>query len=133
MLDIFLVLGFIAAIFLVERLGRIRLQLGGFVFMTVGLLVLALASGLKGGAGNHLVLVFAGFAIFNFFANAGPNATTYALPPRSSRRDSCCGSRVRRQDGGAGRVLVPQSAGIVSSGGIADWTHWAFAFSGLLR
>ena len=49
MLDIFLVLGFIAAIFLVERLGRIRLQLGGFVFMTVGLLVLALASGLKGG------------------------------------------------------------------------------------
>jgi len=79
-LDIFLVLGFIAAIFLVERLGRIRLQLGGFVFMTVGLLVLALASGLKGGAGNHLVLVFAGFAIFNFFMNAGPNATTYALP-----------------------------------------------------
>ena len=26
------------------------------------------------------MLVFAGFAIFNFFMNAGPNATTYALP-----------------------------------------------------
>ena len=79
-LDIFLVLGFAAAIFLVERLGRIRLQLGGFVFMAVGLVILALASALSGGASEHLVLVFIGFAVFNFFMNAGPNATTYALP-----------------------------------------------------
>ena len=79
-LDVFLVLGFVAAIFLVEKLGRIRLQLGGFVFMSVGLLVLALASALPGGGGQHLILVFGGFAIFNFFMNAGPNATTYALP-----------------------------------------------------
>lgn len=79
-LDVFLVLGFAAAIFLVERLGRIRLQLGGFVFMTAGLIVLAIASALPGGGGQHLVLVFAGFAVFNFFMNAGPNATTYALP-----------------------------------------------------
>jgi len=79
-LDIFLVLGFIAAIFLIEKVGRIRLQLGGFVFMAVGLAILALASALTGGASDHLVLVFAGFAVFNFFMNAGPNATTYALP-----------------------------------------------------
>jgi len=79
-LDIFLVLGFIAAIFLIEKLGRIRLQLGGFVLMAVGLSILALASALTGSASKHLILVFAGFAIFNFFMNAGPNATTYALP-----------------------------------------------------
>ncbi len=79
-LDIFLVLGFIAAIFLIEKLGRVRLQLGGFVFMAVGLAILALASALSGGPSDHLVLVFAGFGIFNFFMNAGPNATTYALP-----------------------------------------------------
>ncbi|MEX1211180.1 MAG: MFS transporter [Candidatus Nanopelagicales bacterium] len=29
---------------------------------------------------GYLGLVFVGFAIFNFFMNAGPNATTYALP-----------------------------------------------------
>ncbi|MGI9196704.1 MAG: MFS transporter [Candidatus Nanopelagicales bacterium] len=79
-LDIFLVLGFVVAILTVERLGRIRLQLIGFALMAVGLIVLALASGLPGGGNSHLVLVFVGFAVFNFFMNAGPNATTYALP-----------------------------------------------------
>ena len=80
LLDIFLVLGFVAAIFLIEKLGRVRLQLGGFVLMAVGLAILALASALRGGSSEHLLMVFAGFAIFNFFMNAGPNATTYALP-----------------------------------------------------
>ncbi len=79
-LDIFLVLGFAAAIFLVEKLGRVRLQLGGFVFMAVGLLILALGSSLPGGGSDHILIIFAGFALFNFFMNAGPNATTYALP-----------------------------------------------------
>lgn len=79
-LDIFLVFGFVAAILTVERLGRIRLQLVGFVFMAIGLVVLALASWLPGDSAQHLPLVFIGFAVFNFFMNAGPNATTYALP-----------------------------------------------------
>jgi MFS family permease len=79
-LDIFLVLGFILAIFTVERLGRVRLQLIGFAMMTVGLIVLATASALPGGGNQNIALVFLGFALFNFFMNAGPNATTYALP-----------------------------------------------------
>jgi MFS family permease len=79
-LDVFLVLGFIVAIFTVERFGRIRLQLTGFAFMAVGLVTLGFASALPGGGDEHLALVFLGFAIFNFFMNAGPNATTYALP-----------------------------------------------------
>jgi len=79
-LDIFLVLGFVMAIVTVERFGRIKIQLVGFAFMAIGLVILGFASGLPGGGNNNLVLVFIGFAIFNFFMNAGPNSTTYALP-----------------------------------------------------
>ncbi len=80
MLDIFLVLGFVVAILTVERLGRIRLQTMGFAFMVVALILLGIATALPGGGDSHLWLVFLGFALFNFFMNAGPNATTYALP-----------------------------------------------------
>ncbi len=80
LLDVFLVLGFGAAILLVDRLGRVRLQLTGFAVMAVALATLALAEGLPGGGADHLALVIVGFAVFNTFMNAGPNATTYALP-----------------------------------------------------
>ncbi|MFY9331812.1 MAG: MFS transporter [Candidatus Nanopelagicales bacterium] len=80
LLDIFLVLGFLSAIFLVEKIGRIPLQLIGFAMMSVGLVILATASSLPGAGNENLALVFIGFAVFNFFMNAGPNATTYALP-----------------------------------------------------
>lgn len=79
-LDVCLVLGFLAAIYLVERWGRIPLQLTGFAMMTVALCILGFADGLPGGGDAHLGMVIAGFVIFNFFMNAGPNATTYALP-----------------------------------------------------
>lgn len=79
-LDVFLVLGFLTAVLLVDRVGRIPLQLTGFAAMAVALGVLALADGLPGGGEDHLALVFVGFALFNFFMNAGPNATTFALP-----------------------------------------------------
>jgi hypothetical protein len=79
-LDVFLVLGFVTAIFLVEKVGRIPLQLTGFGMMAVGLSLLGLASALPGGGDANLGLVIAGFIIFNYFMNAGPNATTYALP-----------------------------------------------------
>jgi hypothetical protein len=79
-LDAFLVVGFAIAIWQVERLGRIKLQIGGFVMMAVALTTLSLADGLPGGGDKHLALVILGFALFNTFMNAGPNATTYALP-----------------------------------------------------
>ena len=80
MLDIFLPLGFLAAILLVDRVGRVPLQMFGFGMMTIALLILAFAEGISGGPEEHLPLVLVGFAIFNFFMNAGPNSTTYALP-----------------------------------------------------
>jgi nitrate/nitrite transporter NarK len=79
-LDIFLLVGFALAIIFVERVGRVRLQLIGFAVMIVALCLLGTAEGLPGGGESHLVLVFIGFAFFNTFMNAGPNATTYALP-----------------------------------------------------
>lgn len=80
LLDIFLIIGFIGAILLVDRVGRIRLQMAGFFMMAVALSLLALAEGLDGGGDKHITLVLIGFALFNFFMNMGPNATTYALP-----------------------------------------------------
>lgn len=79
-LDIFLPLGFLFAVLLVDRVGRIPLQLVGFAMMAVALGILSIADGLPGGGEDHLTLVLIGFAFFNFFMNAGPNATTYALP-----------------------------------------------------
>jgi len=77
-LDVFLLVGFALNIWLVEKWGRIRLQLLGFTGMTIGLLLLFLSTTQRG-AGN-LALVLAGFAIFNLMVNFGPNATTYLLP-----------------------------------------------------
>ncbi|MFL5838663.1 MAG: MFS transporter, partial [Solirubrobacteraceae bacterium] len=74
-LDVFLVIGFVFAIWLVDRIGRIPLQVAGFAMMTVALALLAVVEGLPGGGDSHLALVFVGFALFNTFMNAGPNAT----------------------------------------------------------
>ena len=79
-LDIFLVVGFALAIYYVDRIGRVRLQLNGFAVMTGALCLLALSEQLPDGGSGNIPLVFVGFAFFNLFMNAGPNATTYALP-----------------------------------------------------
>ncbi len=79
-LDVFLPLGFLTAILLVDRVGRVPLQMFGFGMMAIALLILGFAEGISGGASAHLPLVLVGFALFNFFMNAGPNSTTYALP-----------------------------------------------------
>jgi MFS family permease len=78
LLDIFLLVGFGLNIWLVERWGRIRLQLLGFIGMAFGLLLLSVAS-MRPAAELRPALVLAGFAIFNLMVNAGPNATTYLL------------------------------------------------------
>lgn len=79
-LDVFLPIGFGVAILLVDRLGRIPLQVTGFAVMAVALCILATSELLEGGGDSHLAMVVVGFVLFNTFMNAGPNATTYALP-----------------------------------------------------
>jgi putative MFS transporter len=75
MLDVLLIVGIVAAILLVERAGRIKLQIFGFIGCAVGLGLAALS--LVGG--HNMPLLFAGFMLFNFMTNLGPNAQTYLL------------------------------------------------------
>ncbi|HEV3128142.1 MAG TPA: MFS transporter, partial [Solirubrobacteraceae bacterium] len=79
-LDGFLIVGFVIAILLMDRVGRVPLQVGGFAVMAIALVILGAAEGLPGGGSGNLGLVIVGFALFNTFMNAGPNTTTYALP-----------------------------------------------------
>ena len=77
MIDILLIVGIICAILFADRVGRIRLQIIGFVGCAAGLL-LASFSGFCTGE-LHVLLIFLGFMLFNFMTNLGPNAQTYLL------------------------------------------------------
>jgi hypothetical protein len=77
--DLFLILGFVCAILLVEKLGRIRLQIMGFIGMAIGLSILAASSLLPTGSQGEIWLVITGFLVFNLLMNSGPNATTFLL------------------------------------------------------
>lgn len=77
--DLFLIAGFLAAVLLIERFGRIRLQIVGFLGMACGLLILSLSSVLKLSNGFNIAMIFIGFLIFNLMMNAGPNSTTFLL------------------------------------------------------
>lgn len=78
LIDLGFVLGIAVAIALADRWGRIPLQTIGFVGCALGLLLAAL-----GGGGDQstdsLPLIVAGFLLFQFMTNFGPNATTYLL------------------------------------------------------
>lgn len=76
-LDIFLILGFILNILFIERIGRIRLQLAGFIGMAAGMFILAAS---QSGSQTIIALAFVGFGLFNLLMNWGPNATTFLLP-----------------------------------------------------
>lgn len=103
LIDLLLLVGIGAAVALSDRFGRIPLQIVGFVGCAAGLLVAALSTYYEGD--RALMLVVAGFMLFNFMTNLGPNAQTYliagevfptrirgmgqALPQRSPRWARC--------------------------------------------
>ncbi|MEL6814579.1 MAG: MFS transporter [Cyanobacteria bacterium J06598_3] len=72
LVNVFLVVGFLGAVLSINRVGRIRLQMVGFLGMALGLWVLS-------SSGDSLVLLFTGFIVFNFMMNLGPNSTTFLL------------------------------------------------------
>lgn len=79
-IDLFLLIGFLTALPLVDRLGRIPLQIIGFVGCGVGLWIASLSAAvIPTGHELKVFLVFCGFIIFNFMTNLGPNAMTYIL------------------------------------------------------
>jgi MFS transporter, putative metabolite transport protein len=77
LIDLLLIVGIVAAIFLVEKFGRIRLQIFGFIGCAAGLLIAALSTHFSGT--TEMLLIFSGFMLFNFMTNLGPNAMTYLL------------------------------------------------------
>jgi MFS family permease len=76
-LDVLLIIGIVFAIFLTDKVGRIKLQIVGFIGCAIGLLLVALSEGMSGDM--KLVFIFAGFMLFNFMTNMGPNAQTYLI------------------------------------------------------
>lgn len=75
--DILLVVGILLAILLVDKIGRIQLQVIGFIGCAVGLFMAAVSTHFEGTA--QVVMIFGGFMIFNLMTNLGPNAMTYLL------------------------------------------------------
>ena len=76
LVDLGFLVGIACAIALADRWGRIPLQIIGFVGCAVGLMIAA--AGNLGGQSNLPVIV-AGFVLFQFMTNLGPNAQTYLL------------------------------------------------------
>lgn len=76
-MDVFFFAGIIAAIMLVEKVGRIRLQVVGFVGCAIGLALAGLS--IQSDGSNNMFLLFCGFVLFYFMTNLGPNAMTYLL------------------------------------------------------
>ena len=72
-----LIVGIIFAVMLADIVGRISLQILGFIGCAAGLLLAALSSNFSDGA--QILLIFSGFMLFNFMTNLGPNAQTYLL------------------------------------------------------
>lgn len=81
LVDLFLLVGFLASLWAVPALGRIPMQIAGFFGMAVGMALLLFAAVANDGANAHMSFIIAGFVLFNFSMNAGPNATTFILAP----------------------------------------------------
>jgi MFS family permease len=76
MVTVLLIVGIAFAVVLADRIGRIRLQIFGFAGCAVGLLLASLSTDFPD---LKIFLIFAGFMLFNFMTNLGPNAQTYLL------------------------------------------------------
>ncbi|MEX0768053.1 MAG: MFS transporter [Microthrixaceae bacterium] len=79
-IDLFLLVGFAVALVLITRFRHTNMQIAGFMAMAAGLVILSFSTSLTEGSVKSLVLVFAGFILFNICMNAGPNSTTFLLP-----------------------------------------------------
>jgi len=77
MITTLLIIGILAATLLTDRVGRIRLQVAGFIGCAVGLFIAAMAGHFAGR--GHIAMIFAGFMMFNFMTNLGPSAQSYLI------------------------------------------------------
>ncbi len=77
LVDILLIIGILFAVWLSDKVGRIRLQILGFIGCAAGLFIASTSAYFNGTP--KLLLIFAGFMLFNFMNNLGPNAQTYLI------------------------------------------------------
>jgi MFS transporter, putative metabolite transport protein len=77
MITTLLIIGIAFAVLLADKVGRIKLQTFGFIGCAVGLFIASLSVGVSGSM--KILLIFAGFMLFDFMTNVGPNAQTYLL------------------------------------------------------
>jgi MFS family permease len=77
LITLLLIVGIIFAVLLADRVGRIKLQVLGFIGCAAGLLLASFAGDFSGS--EKTAVIFAGFMLFNFMTNLGPNAQTYLL------------------------------------------------------
>ncbi len=77
LITLLLIVGIAFAVLLADKLGRIRLQIIGFIGCAVGLVLASLSVDASGGL--KIIFIFSGFMLFNFMTNLGPNAQTYLL------------------------------------------------------
>ncbi|TQE08918.1 hypothetical protein C1H46_005532 [Malus baccata] len=71
--------GYWATVFLIDYIGRFAIQLIGFFFMTVFMLVLAIPYE-HWSRPQHNIGFIVIYGLTFFFANFGPNATTFVVP-----------------------------------------------------
>jgi MFS family permease len=77
MITSLLIIGILFAIALADKYGRIWLQIIGFIGCAAGLLLASLSVDFEGS--TKIALIFAGFMLFDFMTNLGPNAQTYLI------------------------------------------------------
>ncbi|MFH1981693.1 MAG: MFS transporter [Pseudomonadota bacterium] len=76
-IDILLIVGIVSAVLLADRVGRMRLQIMGFVGCAAGLFLATLSLHAEGGL--KMIFLYSGFMLFSFMTNIGPNAMTYLV------------------------------------------------------
>jgi MFS transporter, putative metabolite transport protein len=113
LIDVLLIVGIVFAVLLADRVGCIRLQIMGFIGCAVGLLLAALSLHVGGALSG--VLLFAGFMLFSFMTNIGPNAMTYLIagevfPIAIRGTGAGFAASFAKVGGGADRVPVPDPA-----------------------
>jgi len=99
-IDVLLLAGIFAAVLLGDEIGRIRLQVIGFIGCAAGLFIAAQSAAFEGP--TRLAVIFVGFMLFNFMTNLGPNAQSYLIAgevfPHCGSRQGCGLRRLVRQD-----------------------------------
>jgi MFS transporter, putative metabolite transport protein len=77
LITVLLIVGILFAVVFADKVGRIKLQIFGFIGCALGLLIASFSIDFT--AASQIALIFAGFMLFNLMTNIGPNAQTYLL------------------------------------------------------